>query len=81
MTSTETVRATVAERERPRRKLTTDHRILLCATPQEYWEWQGKPGKAPPPVVINPDRAFCHDSIDPAWCRAERAVGRWMRPR
>lgn len=50
--------------------------VLLCATPQEYWEWQGKPGKAPSPVVINPKRAFCHDSGDPAWCRAERAAGR-----
>lgn len=71
MTSAEAVRATVAER-----KLPSDRRVLLCASPREYWEWQGKPGKAPPPVVINPDRAFCHDSGDPEWCQAERADGR-----
>jgi len=50
-------------------------RVLLCATPEEYWEWQGRPGSGPPLIVTNHDRRFCLDS-DIDWCRGERAAGR-----
>lgn len=51
-------------------------RVLKCATPEEYWEWQGKPGSGPPTIVLNHDRRFCLDSTDVNWCRNEREEGR-----
>ena len=83
MTDARTVRATIAN---PRAGVPssvahrraddrTDRRVLLCATPDEYWLWAGRRGEAPM-VITGPDRKFCHDSGDPDWCRAQRAAGR-----
>lgn len=83
MTDARIVRATIANRRagvpssvtHRRADDRADRRVLLCASPEEYWLWAGRRGEAPI-VITGPDRTFCHDSGDPDWCRVQRAAGR-----
>lgn len=59
----------------------SDTLILLCATPEEYVNWERyslRPARPVPELIVNPDRTFCVQG-DPDWCMHRRAEGRCCR--